>query len=232
MVGVNVQQTKKKEIRLTHIQKLIARRMLLSKQTKPCCYLQLNADITELMDLRHELKKKTGVKTTTNAFYIRALTCAALEYPLVLGRVEGNNIIIAESINIGFAVNAPHGLVVPVMKNTQWMTLTDIAKAEKTLSNKARANELTLDEISDETIALSNLGAYGIDSFIGIVPPPAGVILSVGNTLHRTVVHKGKICERKTVSLSLAAERSLIAPDYAAKFLACLQQLLQSPRRL
>jgi pyruvate dehydrogenase E2 component (dihydrolipoamide acetyltransferase) len=206
--------------------------MLTSKQTKPCLYIQLRADVTELMDARHKLKKTTGVKITTNAFYIRALALAALRYPLVLGRVDADNIRIAGSINVGFAVNAPQGLVVPVIKNTQNMTLVDIAKAEKLLTDKARANRLSLDEVTDETIALSNLGAYGIDSFIGIIPPPTSVILAVGNTLHQAVVRNSNVCERKMVSLNLAADHAVINPDYAAKFLSCIKDLLENPTSL
>jgi pyruvate dehydrogenase E2 component (dihydrolipoamide acetyltransferase) len=228
----NLNQAIAKNIPLTHIQKLIAQRMLASKQTKPCFYIQSRADVTELMDARHKLKKTTGVKITTNAFYIRALARSAMQYPLVLGKVEGDNIRIADSANVGFAVSAPQGLVVPVMKNAQNMTLVDIAKTEKLLTDKARANRLSLDEVSDETIALSNLGAYGIDSFIGIVPPPASIILAVGNTLHQTVVRNGRVCERKMVSLSLAADNTVINADYAAGFLNHLKELLENPASL
>jgi pyruvate dehydrogenase E2 component (dihydrolipoamide acetyltransferase) len=225
-------QTSAKFIPLSGIQTLIARRMLISKQTKPCFYIQLRADISELMDIRHQLKKTTGVKITTNAFYIRALAHSAVQYPLVLGRVDGDYVRIAEDINVGFAVNAPQGLVVPVMKNAQNMTLVGIAKAEKLLTDKARANKLTFDEVTDETIALSNLGAYGIDSFIGIVPPPATVILSVGNTLHQAVVRNGQICERKMVALSLAADNRIITAEYAAEFLSHIRQLLENPQSI
>jgi len=206
--------------------------MLTSKQTKPCFYIRLSADLTEFMDMRHELKKNTGIKITTNAFYIRALACAAVQYPLVLGKLDGDNIKIADSVNVGFAVTAPQGLVVPVIKDAQKMSLVDIAKAEKLLTDKARANKLTLDELTDETIALSNLGAYGVDSFIGIVPPPASVILAAGNVLHQAVVRDGNICERKMVSLSLAVDNAVINPDYAAQFLNYLKQLLQDPQSI
>ena len=81
--------TTAKHIPLSGIQKLIAQRMLSSKKTKPCFYIQLKADVPELMDIRHQLKKTTGVKITTNAFYIRALAHSAVRYPLVLGRKEG-----------------------------------------------------------------------------------------------------------------------------------------------
>lgn len=102
-------------IMLTTIQKIICRRMLESKLTKPCFYLELKADVTELMKMRPKLRKSLGTKITTNAFYIRALGMAASEYPLVVGRIDGNNIRIADHVNVGFAVNAPQGLVVPVV---------------------------------------------------------------------------------------------------------------------
>lgn len=219
-------------VRLSRIQKLIGRRMLESKLTKPCFYLSAKADMTELMDNRHKLKKTTGVKVTTNAFYIRALAISALKYPLTLAKSDGENLRIAEAVNIGFAVNAPQGLVVPVIKNADKMSVIEIARAEKLLTDKSRANKLTLDELSGETIALSNLGAYGIDSFLGIVPPPAGVILSAGNVLHEVVPKNGKPVERRIVSLTLAADHRIINGDYAAKFLSHITTLLGRPDSL
>lgn len=226
------QQSAEKHIHLSRIQKLIARRMLESKQAKPCFYLAAKADVTELMDLRHELKKTIGVKITTNAFYIRAMARAALEYPLTLATSDGQNLKIAEAVNVGFAVNAPQGLVVPVIKNADKLSLADTAKAEKLLTDKARANTLTLEEITGETIGLSNLGVYGIDSFIGIVPPPATVILSVGNTVHQLVPIDGKPVERRLLSLTVAADHTVINGDYAAKFLKRITELLANPRSL
>ncbi|MBN1795200.1 MAG: 2-oxo acid dehydrogenase subunit E2 [Sedimentisphaerales bacterium] len=219
-------------IPLTYIQKLIIKRMLSSKQTKPCFYLEVKADITELMDNRHKLKKSTGVKITTNSFYIRVLALSALKYPLVLGTYNDGKIKIADSINVGFAVNAPHGLVVPVIKNAHQKSLVEIAKEEMLMINKSRANTLTLEDVSGETTALSNLGAYGIDSFIGIVPPPASVILSVGNTIHECFYDNGKISERKVVSLSVAADAAIVTGSYTAQFLAQIKTLLQNPNDL
>jgi pyruvate dehydrogenase E2 component (dihydrolipoamide acetyltransferase) len=219
-------------VKLSRIQKLIGRRMLESKLTKPCFYLSAKADVTELMDNRHKLKKATGVKVTTNAFYIRALAISALNYPLTLAKSDGENLKIAEAVNIGFAVNAPQGLVVPVIKNADKMSVVDIARAEKLLTDKSRANKLTLDELSGETIALSNLGAYGIDSFFGIVPPPASVILSAGNVIHEVVPKDGKPVERRLASLTLAVDHKVINGDYAAKFLNHITTLLAQPQSL
>jgi len=222
----------KNQIQQTRIQKLIGQRMLKSKQEKPCFYIGLKADVTELMGLRPKLKKQEGIKITTNTFYIRALASAVKKYPLMLGRLEENNIRIADAINVGFAVNAPQGLVVPVIKRADEKTLAEIARLEKSLMEKALSNKLTLEDMEGETIALSNLGAYGIDSFVGIVPPPTSTILAVGNVVPTVIPKDGKAIKRKMVSLSLAVDRRIIDEVYAAKFLGFIKEQLQNPQQL
>jgi pyruvate dehydrogenase E2 component (dihydrolipoamide acetyltransferase) len=219
-------------IPLTKIQKLIGRRMLESKQSKPCFYIEAKADVTEFMAIRPELKKSLGVKITTNVFYLYTLALASRKYPLMLGTIDGDNIKIADSINIGFAVNASHGLVVPVVKNADTKTLAQIAEIEKLLTDKARSNKLTLAELEGETIALSNLGAYGIDSFFGIVPPPTSTILAVGNVIQTPVPINNQIAVRKLVSLTLAVDHRVIDTHYAAAFLSFIVEKLQNPRQL
>jgi len=219
-------------IQLTRIQKLIGERMLKSKLTKPSFYIESKADVTELMAIRPRLRKSLGVKITTNAFYIRALGVAAEKYPLVVGRFDGESITVAERINVGFAVNAPQGLVVPVVKDAGKKTLPEIACEEKLLTDKARDNQLTLEDMEGETIALSNLGVYGIDSFLGIVPPPASTILAVGNVLAAVVCRDGKAAVRKMLSLSLAADSRVVPQTYAAKFLNFIKEKLQNPQKL
>jgi pyruvate dehydrogenase E2 component (dihydrolipoamide acetyltransferase) len=208
--------------------------MLKSKLSKPCFYVGSKADITDLMAIRPKLRKSLGVKITTNAFYIRALGLAVQKYPLAVGKFDGDNIRIAERVNVGFAVNAPQGLIVPVVKDAGEKTLPEIAREEASLTNKARDNQLKLEDIEGETIALSNLGAYGIDSFLGIVPPPTSTILAVGNVIP-TPMYRGendKITVRKIISLSLAVDRRVINETYAAEFLSFITEELQNPQRL
>jgi len=226
-------------ILLTRIQKLVGERMLQSKLSKPCFYIELKADVTELMGLRPRLRKSLGVKITTDAFYVRALALAVKQYPLMLGRIDGDDIKIPGSINVGFAVNAPQGLVVPVIKDADEKTLAEIAELEQSLTEKARDNKLTLEEMEGETIALSNLGAYGTDSFLGIVPPPTSAVLAVGNVNREIVPIDGKPAvlgtpygERKMVSLALAVDRRIADEVYAAKFLNTICEQLQNPQQL
>jgi pyruvate dehydrogenase E2 component (dihydrolipoamide acetyltransferase) len=220
------------QIPLTRIQKLIGERMSQSRRTMPCFYIASRADITELMAIRPKLRKSLGVKVTTNAFYIRALALAVRQFPLMAGKLSGDNIKIAERVNVGFAVNAPQGLIVPVVKDADKKMLADIAREEKLLTDLARDNQLTLTDMEGETVALSNLGIYGIDSFIGIVPPPASAILAVGN-VDPVVVRKGsEFLARKILSMSLAVDNRVINEPYAARFLGFIKEQLQNPQQL
>ena len=224
---------------LTRIQRLIGERMLESKLTKPCFYIESKADVTELMTIRGNLSKTLGVKITSNAFLIRALALAAKQYPVMTGSLNGEDIRVAEAINVGFAVHSPQGLVVPVIKDADEKTLAEIAELEQSLTEKARDNKLTLEEMEGETIALSNLGAYGTDSFLGIVPPPTSAVLAVGNVNREIVPIDGKPAvlgtpygERKMVSLALAVDRRIADEVYAAKFLNTICEQLQNPQQL
>ncbi len=231
-----MESTSKTHVPLTRIQKLIGKRMLASKRTKPCFYIERKADVTELLAQRHALSKSLGVKITSNTFLIRSLAVAASRYPLILGclRDEGAGafIDIPAEINVGFAVNSPQGLVVPVVRNADRKTLAQIAAEERTLTQAARSNRLTLEQIEGETIAMSNLGAYDVDTFVGIVPPAASAILAVGKVL-RTVVPKNRRVEvRKQMSLSLAVDHRISDGVYAANFLHRIAEQLNDPEEL
>ncbi len=229
------------QIPLTRIQKLIGKRMLASKRTKPCFYIERKADVTELLAQRHKISKTLGVKITSNTFLIRALALAARRYPLMLGRfvaedtdspLETPVIRIPDAINVGFAVNSPQGLVVPVIKHADRKSMAEIAAEERALVRKSRSNGLTLEEIEGETIALSNLGAYGTDAFLGIVPLPAGTILAVGNPNRTVVPRDGQFVVRRLMSLSVAVDHCVIHDDYAARFLCLVAEKLQDPKHL
>jgi len=206
--------------------------MLYSKATKPCFYIKSRADVTALMAIRPRLRKSLGTKVTTNAFYIYSLAAAARKYNMMLGTISAGGIEIPDSINVGFAVNAPQGLVVPVIKDADKKSLVQIAGLEQSLTNLARDNRLSLGQMEGETIALSNLGAYDIDSFFGIVPPPTGTILAVGSVIGKFVPVDGKPAVRKMVSLSLAVDGGVVNPFYASRFLSYIVQILQAPEEL
>ncbi len=217
---------------LTRIQKLIGERMLASKRIKPCFYLERRADMTDLMASRHKLSRSLGAKITSNTFLIRALALAVRQYPLMVARRETAVLKIPEAVNVGFAVNSPQGLVVPVIKAADTKTLAEVAAQERELTRKARSNKLVLDDIEGETIALSNLGPYDVDSFFGIVPPATSAILAAGNIVRSVIPVGNKTDVRKTTSLSLAADHSIVSPEYAARFLTRIAERLAAPESL
>jgi len=226
---------------LSRIQRLIAGRMLASKLRKPCFYLEMKADVTELLGMRHNLSKALGAKITSNAFLMHALSLAVRRYPLMVGRfvwqdpqdpAAGAVIRVAENINVGFAVNGPQGLVVPVIRDAQTKSLAAIAREEKLLTDRARSNKLTLEDLEGQTIGLSNLGAYDIDSFIGIVPPPVSTILAAGKINFTAVPQEGRVVVRRLMSLSLTVDQRVIDSEYAARFLQFLAEQLKDPAKL
>jgi pyruvate/2-oxoglutarate dehydrogenase complex dihydrolipoamide acyltransferase (E2) component len=156
----------------------------------------------------------------------------AIEGPASEGSRPTEAIQIAEHVNVGFAVNSPQGLVVPIVHGAELRTLAEIARQEKLLTDQARSNKLTLGDLEGESIALSNLGAYDIDTFLGIVPPPVSTILTAGKVTPTAVPWDGRVVARKLVSLSLAVDRRIVDEAYAARFLQTLAQKLEGPERL
>ena len=223
-----------KTVPLTRIQKLIGKYMLQSKREGPCCYLEARADMTDLVAMRRPYCKQAGVRVTTNDFFFCEIARAAKRYPLIAGHLDDNgaNIRIGDDVEVGFAVAAPQGLVVPVIKNASGKSLPQIAVQSSALVEKARANKLALDDFEDADIIFSSLGMYGGSSFFGIKPPGIASIISVGKFEDTIVPSKGKLTIRKTMSVGLAADRRIVNEFYAAKFLNCVVELLQAPEIL
>jgi pyruvate dehydrogenase E2 component (dihydrolipoamide acetyltransferase) len=211
-----------KIIPLTRIQKLIGRRMVESKQTKPCFYLTAQADVGEISEIRRPMSKKLGTRILMNDFFIRAMALAVKKYPLMT----------AGDINIGLAVASPGGLVVPVIKNADSRSLADIAKESAELIEKARNNKLTLEDFEGACITLTALGMFGIDSFLAIPSPGQRSILSVGRIIEQPVLCGGEIIVKKTVEFGLAVDAMVVKADYAAKFLVEITKFLAEPQKL
>ncbi|MBE0536873.1 MAG: 2-oxo acid dehydrogenase subunit E2 [Phycisphaerae bacterium] len=229
MAGVS-----KNLIRLSRIQKLIGNLMLQSKRQKPYCYLECIADLTELTAFRKPYCKQTGLRVTTNDFFFCAMARAVQAFPLMAGQLDptGDFVRISKHIGVGFAVSAPQGLVVPVIKEVESKSLAQIAEASGHLLNRARANKLTPDDFHGDTIVLSGLGMYGISSFLAIAPPGATGILSIGNVSDTIVFTNGDMMVRKMMSVSLAADRRIVDEFYAARFLRHVITQLEDPLSL
>jgi pyruvate dehydrogenase E2 component (dihydrolipoamide acetyltransferase) len=225
-------ETDSKQIPLTRIQKLISQRMLESKQTQPCFYMTAKADVSQIAELRRSISKQLGIRISMNDFFIRAMAKAVEKYPLMAGSFKDDYIEIAETVNIGLAVAAPKGLVVPVVKNANIKSLADIAKETAELIEKARNNKLSLDELTGACITLTALGMFGIDSFLAIPSPGQCSILSVGKIIEELVLRDGKPEAKKIVEFGLAADHRIVMPAYGAEFLTEITNLVSNPQKL
>ncbi|RKY12083.1 MAG: hypothetical protein DRP65_02385 [Planctomycetota bacterium] len=222
------------KVPLTRIQKLIGKYMLESKREGPCFYLGKKADMTDLAAMRRSYCKAAKLRVTTNDFFFCALAKAVKKFPLMAGHFteDGGGVRISDNIGIGFAVAAPQGLVVPVIKNILGKSLPQIAHQSSTLIEKARANKLALDDFEGDDIVFSGLGMYGVSSFFAIKPPGVAGIISVGKLEGTAVPSEEGLTTRRTMSIGLAADRRIADEFYAAKFLNCLVELLQDPEIL
>ena len=224
----------KNQLPLTRIQKLIGNYMLQSKRTKACAFLRIRADLTDLVATRKAYCRRNKVRVTTNDFFISAIAKAVKAYPLMAGTIdaEGQNLVIAENIGVGFAVAAPQGLVVPVIKQMNDKTLPQIAAESEQLLNRARANKLLPDDFDGANMVLTGLGMYGIESFYAISPPSATGILSIGNIEETVVPGEEGFAMRKMMYVALAFDQRVADEFYAAKFLKRIVELLEAPTML
>ena len=214
-------------IPVNRLQKLIAERMLKSKREIPCFYLTVKADVTDLVESRAKLNETSDLKVSYNDFIIRAVATGVEKFPIMSGQLTDDAIKLADTINIGLAVSAPNGLIAPVVKDAHKKDVKQIATATKALIEKAQNEKLLLTDLEGACITVSNLGAFGIESFIPIVIPGQCSILGVGRITDTCVPDNGNIVVRKLMSLTLSVDHKVADGTYAAQFLDFVKKLLE-----
>lgn len=212
---------------VNRLQKLTAQRMLKSKREIPCFYLTVKTDVTGLVKLRDQMNNNSDIKYSYNDFIVKAIAIGLEKFPLMTGQIEGDMIMVQESINIGMAVSVPAGLVVPVLKDLNNKDIKQISNDSKVLIDKARNNKLALTDLEGACITISNLGAFGIDNFIPIVVPGQCSILGVGKINDICVPDNGTMAVRKQISLTLSVDHKVVNGAYAAQFIDFVHKLLE-----
>ena len=216
-----------KIIPITKKQKLTAERMLKSKRELPCFYLTVRTDVTNLVKLRDELNKTGSMKISYNDFIIKAVATGLQKFPIMTGQLAGNDIKLPDTINVGLAVSAPDGLVVPVVKDAHKKNVKQIAAEATALIEKAQSGKLLLTDLEGACITVSNLGALGINSFIPIVIPGQCSILGIGRITDTCVSDNGGVIIRKLMNMTLAVDHKIANGAYAAQFLDFTRKLLE-----
>ena len=220
-------------IELSSLRKIIASRLLTSKQTIPHFYLHVEADAGALMSLRKQINDQaagtTGNKYSVNDFIMKALINATMAVPAINSSFAGDHIVRFGSVGLSVAIAIEDGLVTPVVKNAETKSLLQISREVKDFAVRAKDRKLRPDEFDGGTITISNLGAWGIESFDAIVNPPQAAILSVGAVIEKPVVKNGQIVIGERINLGLSCDHRVVDGAIAAAFLSEVKKLIESP---
>jgi pyruvate dehydrogenase E2 component (dihydrolipoamide acetyltransferase) len=215
----------------------MAERMTQSFTTAPHFYLSVETEVLALVRMREGLMAKVeaaaGVRLTISDILVKVCGQALAEHPDVNvawdGSVPGGAVVHLAEANVGLAVSLDTGLVVPVIRRADGLTLAEIAKQRADLTERAREGKLALADLEGGTFTLSNLGMYGVDQFQAILNPPQAAILAVGRVKDRPVAVDSAVVVRPTMHLTLSADHRLLDGAQAARFLERVAQLIQEP---
>ena len=202
---------------LKGMRKTIAERMFQSLQSTAQLTITTEADVTALVRRRAQLAKEFGLTYTD--LLIEAVAAALAQHPKLRVTAEGGSIQKHDEINIGVAVALDEGLIVPVIRDAGGKDLRQIAEESRALAEKARAGTLAVEEVSDGTFTITNLGMYGVDAFTPIINQPQVAILGVGRIVEKPAVHEGQVAIRSLMTLSLTFDHRIVDGAPAAAFL-------------
>jgi pyruvate dehydrogenase E2 component (dihydrolipoamide acetyltransferase) len=216
----------------TSIRKVIARRMLESKQTVPHFYLTVDLEIDALLAARQAINavaEKKGTKVSVNDMMIKACAKALRDHPECNASWTEDEMIQYGAVDISVAVATDRGLITPIVRNADMKGLAQIASEMKDLAARAKAGKLKLEEFQGGGFTISNLGMFGIDSFAAIINPPQAMILAVGKGEERAVVRKGQVVVRNMMSCTLAVDHRVVDGAMGAQYLQTLRAYVEQP---
>ena len=221
-------------VEISQIRKAIARQMLISKQTAPHMSIFEEVEISKLVSLREEHKEsfaKKGVKLTYLPFIIKALVVALMKYKALNSSfdMEKGQILYKHYYNIGIAVDAPDGLVVPVIRNADKLSVFALAQTIGEISDKARSRKLTLEDMKDSTFTITNYGSIAGLYAVPIIHYPEVAILGTGRIYQKPVVKEGQICIGNMLPLSMSVDHRAVDGGEASRFLQEIIEGLSHP---
>jgi pyruvate dehydrogenase E2 component (dihydrolipoamide acetyltransferase) len=207
----------------------IAEHMVHSLQTMAQVSMSTRADVTELKATREALGARWGRKPSYTDLLVAAVVVALKEHPLLGARLEGEEIVLPSEHNIGVAVALEEGLIVPVVREAEKLSLLEIGDRVQDLAQRARENALAVEEVTGGTFTITNLGMYGIDTFTPIINPPEVAILGVGRIVPELALVEGQVVAREVMALSLTVDHRIVDGAPGARFLQTLVGLLEHP---
>ena len=221
---------------LKGIRKVIAERMTWASQNIPHITMTSVMCVDTLVTLREKIKDKVQTKYNTKITYtdfiIKAAATVLSEQQIINSSFQNSNHILYEDVNIGIATDTEAGLIVPTIYNCDKIGLFDIARKRSELVDKARQGKLTMDEISNGTFTISNLGMLGVRTFTAIVNPPQAAILIIGEIYEAPSIVSGRIEPKKFMEISIAVDHRILDGANGSRYLLRLKELIENPEIL
>jgi pyruvate dehydrogenase E2 component (dihydrolipoamide acetyltransferase) len=215
------------------MRKTIAKRLLAGKNEAPHFYLTVSADMTRMNEWRARLNKdseKTGVKVSVNDLVIMAVSRALRKHPEINSSWQGESIIEFGNVHVAMAVALPTGLVTPVVRHTDQLSIKEIAQMSRDLALRAKDGKLGNEDYAGGTFTISNLGMFGIEEFTAIINPPQAAILAVGATIASPGVDsKGQLVVQPRMKMTMSCDHRVIDGAMGAQFLQTLVSYLEDP---
>ena len=222
--------------KMSSLRKTVAKRLVAVKNETAMLTTFNEVDMQPIMELRSKykdkFKEKHGVGLGFMSFFTKAVTEALKEWPAVGARIEGEEVVYSNYADISIAVSAPKGLVVPVIRNAESMSLAEIEKAIVVLAGKARESKLTIEEMTGGTFTITNGGVFGSMMSTPIINSPQSAILGMHNIIERPVAVNGQVVIRPMMYLALSYDHRIIDGRESVSFLVRVKQLLEDPARL
>ncbi|MCR8557923.1 2-oxoglutarate dehydrogenase complex dihydrolipoyllysine-residue succinyltransferase [Mucilaginibacter sp. BJC16-A38] len=222
--------------KMSSLRKTVAKRLVAVKNETAMLTTFNEVDMSPIMEIRSKykdkFKEKHGVGLGFMSFFTKAVCEALKDWPAVGARIEGEEVVYSNFADISIAVSAPKGLVVPVIRNAESMSLAEIEKAVAALAVKARENKLTLEEMTGGTFTITNGGVFGSMMSTPILNSPQSAILGMHNIIERPVAVNGQVVIRPMMYLALSYDHRIIDGRESVSFLVRVKQLLEDPARL
>ncbi|KFA90227.1 pyruvate dehydrogenase complex dihydrolipoamide acetyltransferase [Archangium violaceum] len=220
-----------KAVPVTTMRKVIAQRMAEVKPGVPHFYLSVDVEMDAALKIREEAKALES-KVSVNDIIVKASAMALRRYPKMNVSLQGDTILHFETVDVGIAVAIEDGLITPIIRDADKKGLSAISAEARDLAERARKRGLKPHEYTGGSLTVSNLGMYGIDSFIAVINPPQAAILAVGSVSDKVVVRDGQMVVRKLMTVTLSGDHRVIDGAIGAEYLRELKALLEHPMRL
>ena len=234
--SVDLGDRPEQRVPMSRLRARIAERLLESQSTNAILTTFNEVNMQPVMDLRNKFKdkfeKEHGVKMGFMSFFVKAAVAALKKYPVLNASIDGNDVVYHGYFDIGIAVGSPRGLVVPILRNVDQMSIADIEKKIGEFGQKAKDGKLTLDDLTGGTFSISNGGVFGSMLSTPIINPPQSAILGVHATKDRAVVENGQIVIRPMNYLAMSYDHRLIDGREAVLGLVAMKETLEDPARL